>query len=83
MTAFFVKLDETDSNGTPLGEVLVNADAIIRITAEGPNHCAVLTLSFTTGPEMPAHQSHRTTSSRFFVAGTLRDLQQRLNCAVG
>lgn len=82
MTALII-LDETDIQGAPLGPVLVNVDAIIRVTALGPNHCAVLTQSFTTGHDTEVSMSDGMISSRFFVAGTLQQLQIRLNCAAG
>lgn len=80
MTAFII-LDETDACGTPRGQILVNVDAIIRLTAQGPTHCALLTRSFTKGHEAAASLTDGVTSSRVFVAGSLRDLQIKLNCA--
>lgn len=78
----FVIFHETDFSGTPRGSILVNVDSIIRVTPQGSNHCAMLTRSFTAGHETAAAISDGVTSSRFFVSGTLQEVQIKLNCAV-
>lgn len=75
MTAF-VMLDETSPEGDFLRETLVNLNAIVRLVPQGPNHCALLTRPFANGPN-PCF----TPNSIVFVAGSLRDLQIKLNAA--
>lgn len=74
MTAFII-LDETSSEGNFPRETLINVDAIVRLISLGPNHCALLTRSFANGPN-----PYFTPNSIVFVAGSLRDLQIKLNC---
>jgi len=77
----FIKLDETDALGSLRGPVLVNVDAIILVTPAGVSHCALQMRSFSNGDEAETTVPLGVTSSRFFVAGTLNQIQIKLNCA--
>lgn len=63
----FLLLDLTDDDGTVRHKTMVNVDAVIRIDPVGQNHCRLLLQSFP--------------SKEFCVAGSLGDLQMKLNCA--
>ena len=78
MTVFLI-FDETTPEGGIYRKTLVNVDAIIRLDPRGPNHCSMLMRSFTSGPFAAFMSDMHLSSSLLFVAGSLEQLQIKLN----
>lgn len=66
MTAFII-LNSVDDDGTVRHRTVVNAEAVVRIDPIGPKHCRLVMQSFPSG--------------ELCVAGTLEELQIKLNIA--
>ncbi|SDF54270.1 hypothetical protein PUH89_06225 [Rhodobacter capsulatus] len=75
----FVMLDETDARGFAFGQTVVNADAITRIVPEGPAHCRLLLNSCVTANRDGTLTPWEWERCQLFVAGTLQQVQLRLN----
>lgn len=75
----FLMLDETNHEGCFLRKTLVNLNDVIRLVPNGPNHCSMLLRSFTIGPYQATLSNLHLSSSLLFVAGSLQELQVKLN----